>query len=94
MEILTTIVAAVYVLFIPGFTLSYVFFRKDTIDLLERIALSLALSIAVVPLITFYLNLVGVKISRTSVALEIALVILISLVIIGYKKFIRGIHAR
>jgi len=43
-----------YVLFLPGFILTYVFFKE--LDIIERIALSFALSIAIVPLIVFYLN--------------------------------------
>jgi hypothetical protein len=61
---------SVYVLFVPGFILSYVFFLKE-IDFLERIALSFALSIAVVPLMVFYLNLIGMKINTLSVSLVI-----------------------
>ncbi len=58
---------AVAVLFVPGFALSYAFFDEKEIDALERIALSFALSIAVVPILVFYLNLLGVKISVWSV---------------------------
>ena len=57
---------SVYVLFLPGFLLTFIFFpmkREKGIDWIERIALSFALSIAVVPLVVFYLNLVGLKIS-------------------------------
>lgn len=56
---------SVYVLFLPGFVLTFIFFpmKKEGIDLIERIALSFALSIAVVPLVVFYLNLIGLKIS-------------------------------
>ena len=75
LESLRTVFGSIYVLFLPGFIISYIFFpktkefesedekEKGAFDWIERIALSFALSIAIVPLAVFYLNLVGVKIS-------------------------------
>jgi uncharacterized membrane protein len=81
---------AIYIIFLPGFALSFLFFKRDDrhVDVIERVALSFALSVAVVPLVTFYLNLVGVKIKTVSVIAEVAAIILISLVV-GYftKRF-------
>ena len=91
------IFGSVYVLFIPGFILSFVFFprirafedkekgeerEKGAIDWIERVALSFALSIAVVPLIVFYLNLIGVKINLLNSFLTILGIIVISSVIL------------
>jgi len=60
LEILQIVLGAVFVLFIPGFTWSFAFFpKKDEIDWIERIALSFGLSIALVPLLVFYLNFLG-----------------------------------
>lgn len=80
---------SLYVLFLPGFTMSFIFFEKGNIDLLERIALSFALSISVVPLVVFYLNLIGMKINALNVSLIILGIILISLVIIR-KKWLKS----
>ena len=60
--------SSIYILFLPGFLATYIFFpkklsNKNSIYLIERIALSFALSIAVVPLLAFYLNLIGMKIT-------------------------------
>ena len=47
----------VFVLFLPGYVLVAALYpRKDDLDLVERVALSLGLSIAVVPLIGLGLN--------------------------------------
>ncbi len=88
---------SIYVLFLPGFILSYAFFpktkpleskeeNKESIDLLERIALSFALSIAIVPLAVFYLNLAGVKINILNSALTILGIIIVSLAIIYFRN--------
>ena len=83
---------SVYVLFLPGFLISYLFFpktseleKKGSIDWIERIALSFALSIAVVPLLVFYLNLSGMKIKELNFFFVILILSLIFLFII-YKK--------
>ena len=83
---------SVYVLFLPGFLISYLFFpktseleKKGSIDWIERIALSFALSIAVVPLLVFYLNLSGMKITALNSFFVILILSLIFLFII-YKK--------
>ncbi len=86
MNILITIVAAIFVLFLPGFVLSFAFFSKKTIDSIERLALSFALSIAVVPLVVFYTNLIGIRITMLTVIIQIILVILVATLIIVGKK--------
>jgi len=92
MQIPITILSAMYVLFLPGLSLSFVFFRWGKIDVLERIALSFALSLAVVPLVVFYTNLVGIKITALSVILQTASIIVISLIIIGVQHLKRRRH--
>ena len=73
------VVGGVYVLAVPGLALSFAFFKRGTIDIIERVALGFALSIAVVPLLTFYLNLVGVRINRLNVVLEVGMVTAVAL---------------
>lgn len=81
-EIITIVKATLsgaYVLFLPGFFISYLFFKKRKIDVIERIALSFALSVSIVPLIVFFFNLVGVKLSALTVLIEIAGIILLTI---------------
>lgn len=71
-ELVRIIFGSVFVLFLPGYAWSYVFFKRDEIDLIERIALSFGLSIALVPLVVFWLNwLLKVKINLVSVTVVI-----------------------
>ena len=88
LQILRIIFGSIYVLFIPGFIFTYVFFKKEDkeIDWLERITLSLALSIAIVPLTIFLFSLLGVGITTLTVFLEILLIIVLSLTWIFFTK--------
>lgn len=98
LESLRVVFGSLYVLFLPGFILSFVFFpvscsfetshkkrEKGAIDFIERIALSFALSIAIVPLAVFYLNLVGVKINTLNSFLIILGIIIISSIILFFR---------
>jgi len=66
-QIVRTVFGSVFLLFLPGYRLTRVFFAESEIDILERAALSFALSISVIPLLVFYLNLAGIKISAVMV---------------------------
>ncbi len=97
LDALRIVFGSVYVLFIPGFIISFIFFpktrsfednekEKGSIDWIERIALSFALSIAIVPLAIFYLNLIGLKINLLNSFLTILGIIIISSAILYFKK--------
>ena len=74
---------SIFVLFLPGYCLSFIFFKE--IEIIERIALSFALSIAVVPLVIFYLNLIGLKINLVNSIIVISSIIIISLILVNLK---------
>lgn len=67
----------VYVFFLPGLVLSYAFLSRKKIGILERAVLSFALSMSVVPLLVFYLNLLGLKITLLNVSLVVFGVVVI-----------------
>jgi uncharacterized membrane protein len=75
------VVGALYMLFLPGFFVSFLFFARGAIDVIERVALSFALSVAIVPLLVFYLNLLGIKIRTWTVVAEVAIVIVAAIVV-------------
>ena len=77
---------SIVILFLPGYWLTHVFFKNKEIDFLERFALSFALSISVVPLLSFYLNLLGLKITALSVFLLVVAVFLMSIVFLKYRE--------
>ena len=85
-EVLRMIFGSIIVLFLPGFVLTWVFFPKETeMDWIERIVLAFGLSIAVVPLLMFYLNsLFGIEINIQNVAIIVAVITLIAY--LGYVE--------
>ena len=87
LESFRIVLGSVYVLFLPGFLISFIFFSQNAIDWIERIALSFALSIAIVPLFVFYLNLAGLKISAINTFFTILGIIVISGVILLWKSW-------
>jgi len=55
-DVVRIIFGSIFILFVPGFAWSYVFFQRGKIDAVERLALSFGLSIALVPLTVFWCN--------------------------------------
>lgn len=83
-EIIRIIFGSVFVLFLPGFAWSFVFFAREEIDWIERIALSFGLSIALVPLAVFWLNyFLGVKINLLNVS--VVILALIGAAVVAYR---------
>lgn len=69
LEVLRLLFGSIFILFMPGFAWSYVFFPRKNIDWIERVALSFGLSIALVPLAVFWVNFVfhvGIRLLNTS----------------------------
>ena len=88
LQTLRIVFGSVYVLFLPGFVISFIFFPQGekSIDYIERVALSFALSIAIVPLAVFYLNLLGVRINFLNSFFTILGIIVISCAILLWKS--------
>jgi uncharacterized membrane protein len=97
LESFRIVFGSVFVLFLPGLIISFIFFPKikefdsknkdsGSIDWIERVALSFALSIAIVPLVVFYLNLAGVKINLFNSSLIIVGIIVIASGILYWKN--------
>ncbi|MDD2870771.1 MAG: DUF1616 domain-containing protein [Candidatus Gracilibacteria bacterium] len=85
-QIFRIVFGSIFILFLPGYLLTLSFFDDSEIDFLERFALSFALSISVVPLLSFYFNLVGVPINELSVFAITLLVVVANLVYITFFK--------
>jgi len=83
------ILGFILVFFLPGFAWTLVFFSGKQINIIERLALSLGLSIAVVAVSILALNiLIGVRITGSNAVLVIIAVTIIPVVIYYLKRFI------
>ena len=74
-DTLRMIFGSIFILFIPWFITTRSFFDDNEIDILERWALSFAISIAIIPLISFYINLAGIPINQISIFIIVLSVI-------------------
>ncbi len=84
------ILGVILVFFLPGFAWTLVFFSGRQINIIERLALSFGLSIAVVTLSILALNkLVGVRITGFNSVLIILVITIIPIVIYYLKKLVK-----
>lgn len=68
-ETLRAVFGLAIVMIIPGYAWSRILYGKNEIDLLERVGLSIGLSIALVTLIVLGLNMGGMPITATTTIL-------------------------
>jgi uncharacterized membrane protein len=87
LPVLRAILGLVLVFFVPGFAWTLVFFNR--VNVVERIALSFGLSIAIVTLSVIVLNrLVGIRITGFNSLLIIMVITVVALGIYSLKRFI------
>lgn len=83
------ILGFILVFFLPGFTWTLVFFSSKQINIVERLALSFGLSIALVTLSILALNkLVGMRITGFNAVLTIVAITAIPVVFYYLRKLI------
>ena len=83
------ILGFILVFFLPGFAWTLVFFSRQQINIVERLVLSLGLSIAVVTLTIFALHkLIGVRITGVNSVLIILTITIIPVVIYYLKRLV------
>ena len=88
LPIIRAVLGIMLVFFLPGFAWTLVFFRR--INNLERVVLSLAMSIVVVTLSLLFVNrLIGVSITGFNSALVIIVVTILPVIVYYLNRFIR-----
>lgn len=94
LEAIRLFFGGIFILFTPGFAWSFVLFKKREIDLIERLAISIGLSIALVPLTVFWLNfLFRVEVSLLNTILIVCGLTVIPAVYIIIKRSSWGKNA-
>jgi len=85
---LRIVFGSIFVLFIPGYSLVEALYpREEDISPLERLALSIGLSLALVPLIGLILNYTPWGIRLNPILISLSLTSLTLLIISSYRKF-------
>ena len=82
------VLGSVFVLYLPGYTLiQFLFSEKKELDSLERFALSVGLSLAVVPLIGLILNYLPWGIRLAPITISLALFVLSFAILAATRKY-------
>ena len=76
----------ILILIIPGFIWSWIFWSRDQIDFVERLALSLMLSIIGIPLTALCLTKIGLKINTLNTLSITFILILFGTIILTINK--------
>ena len=89
LSLIRALLGFIFVFFLPGFAWTLVFFKQ--VNVIERLALSFGLSIAVVTLSILSLNkLIGVGITGFNSALIIIVITIVPVVFYYLNRLIRG----
>ena len=86
-SIVRIISGGVFVLFVPGYALVQLLFPKKEMDLIERVAFSIGLSLAVVPLVGFLLNYSPWGIRLDPIVVSISLLSIVLAFASVYRKY-------
>ncbi len=88
LPVIRAILGFILVFFLPGFAWTLVFFRQ--INVIERVTLSLALSIVVVTLSLVFMNrLIGIRITGLNSVLVIIVVTILPVLVYYLNRLIR-----
>lgn len=90
LTLLRMVLGAALMLFLPGLAWSFVFFRRGQIDVVERIALSFGLSIAISTLsLLIMVILFGMKLTGLNVGLVVTVLTIIPVAILSLNRLVR-----
>ena len=89
--IIKAVFGAFYLLFLPGLLLTYCIFKKGELNILERIGLSIGLSVVIVPSFLILVSLTPLNLSadaynELSVFLKTSILILFLFLLLIYKN--------
>lgn len=76
----------VFALFLPGFLWTFALLDRQRISGLERLVFAVGLSVAMVPLLIFAANQLGVSTTPLSIALEISFLVVVACILIMRRR--------
>ena len=92
---LRAFVAVILIFFLPGFAWSFVCFSSEQINRLERVVLSIGLSIALVTVSMYALNLAfDVKVTGTNAVIDIIIISFAAVAFYFARKYLKSLYLR
>jgi len=89
-NMLKIIAGFILIIFLPGFLMSLIIIPSGkAMNWMERILLSLGLSMALVPLVLFFVNMAGIKITPLSVSISVCAIITIEVFYLSTKFYFK-----
>jgi len=85
-QILTIIFGIPFITFVPGFCLSYAFFRKNDIAIGTRVLLSFILTILSLPILIYIGSLFGMRLNFLDILIVSLSLIVISTIYVFVRK--------
>ncbi len=85
-NIISIFLLSIFILFMPGYCLVKNIFKENEIDIIEAFALSFVLSISIVPILTFCINLLGVPVNTLTIYCISATIIILSFIIYSMRR--------
>lgn len=92
LSVLRVVAGALFILFLPGFTWTWVLCDKQRTSILERVVYSFALSVALISIAFFFCSRLGVRIDFLSSLVIVVIITLLPFMHILLRK--KGIYAR
>lgn len=87
---LRVVFGSLYILFFPGLLITIAAFPHRQLEIPEYVVFSFAFSITIVPLASFYLNLIGVPFSAVQVFLTVTIISLMAIIYAFIQKKLRS----
>lgn len=95
LQLIKIILGLIYLLFLPGFVLSFFLIQDRNVISIKRITFSIALSCTIAPVIVFYGYKIGFPVKVLNIILEILLVLITSVCLrFLFKKHFKNEHKK
>lgn len=78
---LTAAIGIVCLVFLPGYSLSFFFWPWAKLEIIERLVISIALSLATVPVVMFISSKAGGEITYTNTVIQVVLIIIAAIML-------------
>ena len=86
-EILKAIFGIIYFFLVPGLILTYIIFKKDELNILERIGVAIGLSVVILPLLMFSsMIILKIPVNKMNIFLENTILVLFLFILVIYKN--------